>query len=235
MLPTLCGHLALLAALSGEPPDLPPPQVTSPQPHPTQEAIPEVTSAPSHQEPATTGSAPPFRFIPPLDPAAFGQRSGETGTPIVTPGPGGARPEDSRARFEPGLLARLVLSGRLDWSGVTVTWLLEDSAPSQQGEVFAERKTLYRARTLAVVTLALRLSPAATRPWAPGEAWLLDAQGGVVGRFPVWMEGTRLGPGETRTVAIEVELVPRVEPGTLRLELREQDGGRTVHAGDLKP
>lgn len=234
MLPTLCGHLALLAALSGDPPAPPPPQVISPQPRSTQGAIPEVTSAPARQEPAATGSAPSFRFIPPLDPAAFGQRSGETGTPTVTPEPEGARLEAPWVRFEPGLLARLVLSGRLD-RGVTVTWSLNDNAPSQQGEVFVGDKTLYRAGTLAVVTLALRLSPAATRPWVPGEAWLLDAQGGVVGRFPVWMERTRLGPGEQRTVAIEVEFVPGATPGALRLELREQDGGRTVHAGDLKP
>jgi hypothetical protein len=246
MLPTLCGHLALLAALSADPPDLPPPQVISPRPRPAQEVIPEVISPPAPRGHAATGVPSTFRFVPPLDPAAFAQRGGETGTLTVTPDPGPARPEathpdapparpeDSRAREEPGLLARLVLSGQLRRRGVTVSWWKDSHAPTPEDQVSVEERTLYLAKTLAVVAMTLKLSPAVTKPWAPGEAWLLDVRGGVVGRFPLWMEGTQLGPGEQRTVAFEVERVPGTEPQAFRLELRERDGGHTVQAGDLE-
>ncbi|HEX5750737.1 MAG TPA: DUF2381 family protein [Archangium sp.] len=236
MLPTLCGHLALLAALSADPPDLPPPQVIPSRPLPAQEVIPEVTSP----------AAPTFRFIPPLDPAALAQRSGEPVPPPVTAEPGSARPEamrievpqvhpeDAHVREEPGLLARLVLSGQLLRGGVTVARWTAPSAPIPEAPLFVKERTLYLARTLAVVAMTLELSPAATRPWVPGEAWLLDARGGVVGRFPVWMEGRQLGPGESRPMVIEVERVPGTQPRVLRLELRERDGGPTVQAGELK-
>jgi len=174
--------------------------------------IPEVTSTPT------------FRFVPPL---ALPDTARSEAAQV--------RPEDTRARGEPGLLARLVLSGRLGRGGITVTWLMVSSVPNQQDEVSVGAKTLYRAEALAMVSLELKLSAAATKPWVPGEAWLLDARGRVVGRFPVWMEVARLGPGEKRTVAIEMELVPGAAPGALRLELREQDGGRTVNAGGLEP
>ncbi|HZI02717.1 MAG TPA: DUF2381 family protein [Archangium sp.] len=233
MLPTLCGHLALLAALSADPPDLPPPQVITPRPRPTQEVIPEVTSPPAPRGHAAQGAPSTFRFVPPLDPAAFGQRGGETGPLTVTPEPGTARPEATRTE-EPGLFARLVLSGRLGRGGVTVTWWKDPHAPTPEDEVSIWKKTLYLAETLAVVAMTLELSPAAAKPWGPGEAWLLDARGNVVGRFPLWMEGTRLGPGEKRTVAFEVERVPGASPRELRLELREWDGGRTVQAGALE-
>ncbi|AKJ07236.1 uncharacterized protein DUF2381 [Archangium gephyra] len=246
MLPTLCGHLALLAALSADPLDLPPPQVTSPRLRPTQQVIPEVTSAPAPRGHTAPGLPSTFRFVPPLDPAALGQRGGETNSLTVTPEPGTARPEathteeppvrpeDSRAHEEPGLLVRLVLSGQLRQGGVTVAWWKGTREPIAEAQLFVEERTLYLAETLAVVAMTLELSPAATKPWAPGEAWLLDARGDVVGRFPVWMEGTRLGPGEKRTVAFEVERVPGTAPQKLRLELRERDGGHTVQAGDLK-
>jgi uncharacterized protein DUF2381 len=147
-----------------------------------------------------------------------------------------ARPEDSRAHEEPGLLARLVLSGQLRRRGVTVAWWKDKDAraPLPEAQILVEEKTLYLATTLAVVAMTLELSPLATKPWVPGEAWLLDARGGVVGRFPVWMEGIQLGPGERRTVAFEVERIPGMEPQALRLELRERNGGPTVRAGDLE-
>ncbi|MFY0528699.1 hypothetical protein ACN28I_37885 [Archangium gephyra] len=118
MLPTLCGHLALLAALSADPPGLPPSQVISPRPRSTQGGIPEVTSPPAARGHATSGAPPTFRFVPPLDPTVLGQRSGEPGTLTVTPEPGTAHPEATRTE-EPGLFARLVLSGRLGRGGVT--------------------------------------------------------------------------------------------------------------------
>ncbi|MFE8602221.1 DUF2381 family protein [Archangium violaceum] len=245
MLPTLCGHLALLAALSADPPDIPLPQVTSPRPRPTQEVIPEVTSPPAPPGHAAPGTPLPFRFIPPLDPAALSRRNGEPGPPTVTAGPGSARPEamntgspplrpeDAHAREEPGLFARLVLSGQLRRGGITVAWWKGPRASTPEDLIFIDERTLYLAETLAVVAMTLKMSPAATAPWVPGEAWLLDAHGGVVGRFPVWMEGTQLGPGERRTVVFEVERVPGAPPQTLRLELRERNGGTTVRAGDV--
>ncbi|HYO60233.1 DUF2381 family protein [Archangium sp.] len=145
-----------------------------------------------------------------------------------------ARPEDTRAPYEPGLLAKLVLSGRMGRGGVTFKRLLNDGKTIKGDEVSIVETTVHRAAALAAVAVKLKLSPAATKPWVPGEAWLLDAQGGVVGRFPVWMDEARLAPGEERTVALEVELAPGAAPSALRLELREKDGGRTVRVGDLE-
>ncbi|WNG60943.1 DUF2381 family protein [Archangium gephyra] len=99
--------------------------------------------------------------------------------------------------------------------------------------IFIKERALYLTKTLAVVAMTLKLSPAATTPWVPGEAWLLDAHGGVVGRFPVWMEGRQLGPGEERTVVFEVERVSSASTQPLQLELRERNGGPTVRAGGL--
>jgi uncharacterized protein (TIGR02268 family) len=145
-----------------------------------------------------------------------------------------ARPEDTPAPYEPGLFAKLVLSGRLGRGGVTLTRLPDAGKKTEGDEVSVRVSDIYRAEALTVVTVELKLSAAATTPWVPGEAWLLDAQGRVVGRLPVWMDGARLGPGELRTVAVEVELAPGAAPRALRLELREKDGGRTVRAGELK-
>jgi hypothetical protein len=144
------------------------------------------------------------------------------------------RPEDPHVREEPGLLARLVLSGQLLRGGVTVAWWKTPDEPTPEAQLFVKEGTLYLAKTLAVVAMTLELSPVATKPWVPGEAWLLDARGGVVGRFPLWMEGRQLGPGEERTVAFEVERVPGTEPRKFRLELRERNGGPIVQAGELK-
>ncbi len=143
------------------------------------------------------------------------------------------RPEGSRAHEQPGLLAKLVLSGQLSRSGVTVAWWRAPDEQTPEAQLFAYERTLYLTETLTVVAMTLALSPAATKPWVPGEAWLLDARGGVVGRFPLWMEGRQLDPGEKHTVAFEVERVPGAQPQTLRLELRERDGGPTVQAGSL--
>ncbi len=163
-------------------------------------------------------------------------RSRQGVIPEVTSPPAApqARPEDTPAPYEPGLFAKLVLSGRLGRGGVTLTRLPDAGKKTEGDEVSVRVSDIYRAEALTVVTVELKLSAAATTPWVPGEAWLLDAQGRVVGRLPVWMDGARLGPGELRTVAVEVELAPGAAPRALRLELREKDGGRTVRAGELK-
>jgi uncharacterized protein (TIGR02268 family) len=145
-----------------------------------------------------------------------------------------APPGDTRARYEPGLFARLVLSERLGLGGVTHTRLSNTDGTTGSHEVSVLGRRIHRAETLAVVTVQLKLSAASTRPWVPGEAWLLDARDHVVGRLPVWMDGTQLDPGGELTVATEVEPSPDWLPGTLRLELREKDGGQTVPAGNLK-
>jgi hypothetical protein len=142
-------------------------------------------------------------------------------------------PEDTRARYEPGLFARLVLSERLGMGGVTSTRLLDTEGTTGSHEVSVKDRRIYRAKTLSVVTMRLKLSAESTLPWVPGEAWLLDAKGQVMGRLPVWMDGTRLDPGEERTVALEVEPAPDWPLGPLRLELREKDGERPVPAGNL--
>jgi uncharacterized protein (TIGR02268 family) len=145
-----------------------------------------------------------------------------------------APPESPRARYVPGLFARLVLSERLGMGGVTSTELLDTEGTAGSHEVSVKDRRIHRAKTLSVVTMRLKLSAASTLPWVPGEAWLLDARGHVVGRLPMWMDGTRLDPGGERTVALEVEPAPDWPPGALRLELREKDGERTVPAGNLE-
>jgi hypothetical protein len=146
-----------------------------------------------------------------------------------------APPGEPRAPYEAGLLARLVLSGRLGKQGVTFSNLQGTFTENTVGEVDAKDRCVYRSGPLTVVAMRLVLSAASPRPWVPDEAWLLDAEGHAVGRFPVWMDGTRLDPGQERHAAVELELTPGAHPGRLRLELREKDGGRTVRLGELKP
>jgi uncharacterized protein (TIGR02268 family) len=165
--------------------------------------------------------------------------SGEVDVQVrVMPPPGQApplqlRPETPRARYTSGLFARLVLSGRLGNGAITFTRMQGALDVTDVGDLKTLTKNLYRSDTLAVVAMRLKLS-SASPPWVPGEAWLLDMKGHVVGRSPVWMDGTRLDPGQERDAAVEVELVPGVPPRLLRLELREKNGGRTVHLKDLK-
>jgi uncharacterized protein (TIGR02268 family) len=144
------------------------------------------------------------------------------------------RSEIPRARYTPGLFARLVLSGRLGKRDVTRTRMQGALDANDVGDVATSTKHIYRSDTLAVVALRLKLSAASPQPWVPGEAWLLDLEGHEVGRFPVWMDGTRLDPGQERDVAVEVELVPGVPPRRLWLEIREKNGGPTVRLDDVK-
>jgi uncharacterized protein (TIGR02268 family) len=144
------------------------------------------------------------------------------------------RSETPRARYTPGLFARLVLSGRLGKRGVTLTRMQGTFGVKVVGDIAIRPSHIYRSDTFAVVALRLKLSAGSLQPWVPGEAWLLDMEGQVVGRFPVWMDGTRLDPGQERDVAVEVELVPDVPPRLLRLELREKNGERTLRLEDLK-
>jgi hypothetical protein len=154
--------------------------------------------------------------------------------PPGQPPPPQVPPEAPRARYTSGLFAKLVLSGRLGNRGITSTRLLGTFRTPQVGDVVAKDKQLYRADTVAVVAMRLKLSATSLQSWVPGEAWLLDMAGHVVDRSPVWMDGTRLDPGQERDVAVEVKLVPGVPPRRLRLELREKNGGRTVRLEDLK-
>jgi hypothetical protein len=119
-------------------------------------------------------------------------------------------------------------------SGVTRTWMQATFGVKVVGDVAIRPSHIYRSDTLAVVALRLKLSAGSLQPWVPGEAWLLDMEGQVVGRFPVWMDGTRLDPGQERDVAVEVEFVPDVPPRLLRLELHEKNGERTLRLEDLK-
>lgn len=144
-----------------------------------------------------------------------------------------APPSEPRASYEAGLLARLVLSGRLGKKGITFSLMQGTFTASTVGELDAKERSVYRSDTLTVVAMRLVLSAASPRPWVPDEAWLLDAEGHAVGRFPVWMDGTRLDPGQERHAAVEMELSPGAQ--ALWLELREKDGGRTVRLGGLKP
>jgi hypothetical protein len=145
------------------------------------------------------------------------------------------RAGDPPARYETGLFARLVLSRRLGKSGVTVSRLIGTNEMTQGDELIAWDHCIHRAKTLTVVSASLKLSAASTRPWLPGEAWLLDEKGQRVGPFTVWMDVPVLYPGGQGTVAVEVDLVPGIPPRTFWLELREKDGGRVTPLGNLTP
>lgn len=250
MRPTPCGLVPLLLTLAGSPEKPPSSQVISPETHARPEVIPEVTSPPGAQERvALPGSAtPPGADAPPRP---------RVSVPETHAPPGATRPEEDAqqvrwvfpeepawplrertgeppARYENGLFARLVLSRRLGTSGVTFSRLMRTTNKlTQGGELVAWDQCIHRAETLTVVSASLKLSAASTRPWLPGEAWLLDEQGQRVGPFTVWMDVPVLYPGGEGTVAVEVDRVPNIPQGTFWLELREMNGGRVTLLGEL--
>ncbi|MGZ3458187.1 MAG: DUF2381 family protein [Archangium sp.] len=138
--------------------------------------------------------------------------------------------EAVRARCEAGGFVKLALSGELRGG---VTW--ERLALTRSwSDVKVVTQEVYRTLTHAVVTVELKLPPGA-RPWTPGEAWLRDATGRVVRRLPVWMDGTRLQPGEARSLAVELERPSKETDQHWGLELREKDGERGVPLIPFKP
>jgi uncharacterized protein (TIGR02268 family) len=142
-----------------------------------------------------------------------------------------ARLDIMRARCEAGDFARLVLSGRIGETGVTTNVLTV--APGGM-ELSATHARVYRAEGLTVVEVKLALPKTATKPWLPGEALLLDEKGQVVARPGVWLDGTRLAPGEKRTLALELDPLPGGAPRPLLLEIRENEGERTVRVQGLE-
>ncbi|MFL5354482.1 DUF2381 family protein [Archangium sp.] len=134
------------------------------------------------------------------------------------------------ARCEAGNLAKLALSGELR-GGVTLERL--PSADSSS-EVKVLEQNIYRTLAHAVVAVELELAPGA-RPWTPGEAWLRDAAGQVLRRLPVWMDGTRLQPGESRSLAVELERPSAPAEPRWRVELRERDGERHMALAPFTP
>jgi uncharacterized protein (TIGR02268 family) len=142
-----------------------------------------------------------------------------------------ARLDIMRARCEAGAFAHLVLSGRIGEEGVTTKTL---PVPPAENELRAVHARVYRAEGLTGVEVKLALSSAATKPWRPGEALLLDEKGEVVARPGVWLDGTRLAPGEQRTLALELDPLPGGAPRPLLLEIREKEGARTVRVQGLE-
>jgi uncharacterized protein (TIGR02268 family) len=142
-----------------------------------------------------------------------------------------ARLDIMRARCEAGAFARLVLSGRIGEEGVTTEFLPVSPVGA---ELSATHARVYRAEGLTVVEVKLALPEAATKPWLPGEALLLDEKGQVVARPGVWLDGTRLAPGDKRTLALELDPLPGGAPRPLLLEIREKEGARTVRVQGLE-
>ncbi|MFY0528904.1 DUF2381 family protein [Archangium gephyra] len=142
-----------------------------------------------------------------------------------------SRLEEVLARCEAGSFVKLALSGELRMG---VTWQHLEAAASSRSEVRLAEQDVYRTRARTVVVATLRLSPEA-RPWLPGEARLLDAAGREVRRLPVWMDGTRLQPGEVRALAVELERPAEHTDPLWNLELRERDGERGVSLLPFEP
>ncbi|MDY7231407.1 DUF2381 family protein [Hyalangium rubrum] len=138
-----------------------------------------------------------------------------------------ARLEAALARCEAGGLAKVVLSGAVDDQGVTVE-LLEGRCHWRglQG-IPLQSPMVYRSWKSFVVIIPLHL-PAGGTPWTPGEARLLDAEGRVVQRMPVWLDVVRLTPGGTGSLAVEMDLRPEDAGRFFVLEVREKDGERGV-------
>lgn len=134
------------------------------------------------------------------------------------------------ARCEAGNLVKLALSGEL-LDGVTRERLPSASSSS---EVNVRGQDVYRTRSHAVVAVQIQL-PLGARLWVPGEAWLRDAAGQVLRRLPVWMDGTRLQPGETRSLAVELERPSGPAEPRWSLELRERDGERHMTLAPFTP
>ena len=134
------------------------------------------------------------------------------------------------ARCEAGGFVKLALSGELRGG---VTWEQLELAHVSSG-VNVVGQEVHRSRTHAVVTLELELPPGA-RPWTPGEAWMRDTAGHVVRRLPVWMDGTRLQPGEGRSLAVELERPSKETDQRWSLEFRERDGERGVSLRPFNP
>ena len=141
-----------------------------------------------------------------------------------------ARLEEVLARCEAGSFVKLALSGELQ-GGVTRQRL---NAPPVWGDMRVTEQEVYHARARIVVVAQLHLLEEA-RPWFPGEARLRDAAGHEVRRLPVWMDGTRLQPGERRALAVEMERPVRDTGSHWELELRDRDGGRTVSLTPFSP
>ncbi|WP_375767665.1 DUF2381 family protein [Archangium gephyra] len=141
-----------------------------------------------------------------------------------------ARLEEVLARCEAGSLVKLALSGELQ-GGVTWQRL---KVPPVWDEVQVIEQHVYHARARIVVVARLQL-PSETRPWFPGEARLRDAAGREVRRLPVWMDGTRLQPGEVRALAVELERPASDTDPPWDLELRDRDGGRAVPLTPFSP
>jgi uncharacterized protein (TIGR02268 family) len=141
-----------------------------------------------------------------------------------------ARLEEVLARCEAGSFVKLALSGELQGG---VTWQRLDT-PSSRSEVEVIHQDLYRTRARTVVVATLQL-PSDARPWLPGAARLLDAAGREMRRLPVWMDGTRLQPGEVRALAVELERPARDTDPLWNLELCEKDGERGVSLLPFEP
>lgn len=140
-----------------------------------------------------------------------------------------SRLEEVLARCEAGSFVKLALSGEL-LMGVTRQRM---DIPTSLSEVRLVEQEVYRTHARTVVVATLQLSSEA-RPWLPGEARLLDAAGREMRRLPVWMDGTRLQPGEERALAVELER-PAQDTDPHRMELRERDGERGVSLLPFEP
>lgn len=142
-----------------------------------------------------------------------------------------ARLEEVLARCEAGSFVKLALSGELQGG---VKWQRLKEPPEWSSDVRVTEQEVYQARARIVVVARLHLLEEA-RPWFPGEARLRDSAGHEVRRLPVWMDGTRLRPGERRALAVEMERPARDTGTPWELELRDRDGGRTVSLTPFSP
>ena len=137
-----------------------------------------------------------------------------------------------KAQSGAGGPAGLVFSGRLDIEGVQARRIKNVPSDPQDGlEVVKGQAYRTGAWTLAVVRV--RNLPG-QKPWVPGEARLIRADGPPVKVRSLDMDQAQLAPGEEGVIAVETEAPFWRAEEVLRLELVDKSGSRRLTLPDVR-
>jgi len=120
----------------------------------------------------------------------------------------------------------LVFSGRLDVKGVQAR-IIEDLPIDLQGGLKVVEGQAYRAGSCPLAVVRVRNLPG-QKPWVPGEARLIRANGPPVKVRSLEMDKARLTPGEEGLIVVETEAPFWTEGEILRLELLDTSGSRRL-------
>jgi uncharacterized protein (TIGR02268 family) len=125
-----------------------------------------------------------------------------------------------------------VLSGLLDRDGVRVTDFHGRVPPENKSGLSVGMGTCYRAARWVVVAVPISNLPG-QKPWAPGSAQFLGAEGAAGRVRRVQLLGkSQLQPGESGLLVVQVD-APVFSKGPFRLELVDVEGGRWIPIHDV--